>query len=327
MMQTPAYDPGLTQKFDRPVRRIINKNGSFNIRRVGTTWRDFHPYLRLVNMHWPGFLTTLFLGYLSVNTLFASAYFWLTPGQLQGANTGDALHRFLNTFFFSTHTLTTVGYGNIAPAGLGANLLASFEGALGVLGFAVATGVLYGRVSRPSARIGFSANALIAPYQQATSLQFRVVNRRANSIIGLEARVLLMTVEGEGAGSRRSYSVLKLEREEVLFLPLTWTVVHPIDETSPLWGRTAKDLKRLQAEILILLKGYDDTFNQTVISRYSYRHDEFRWNLRFAPAFFVNPQGDMVLELRKVGAVESISANAEASAGPTKAVTPASLEL
>jgi inward rectifier potassium channel len=205
MMQTPAYDPGLTQKFDRPVWRIINKNGSFNIRRVGTTSRDFHLYLRLVNMHWPGFLTTLCLGYLVVNTLFASAYFWLIPGQLQGANTGDALHRFWNTFFFSTHTLTTVGYGNIAPAGLGANLLASFEGALGVLGFAVAPDVLYGRVSRPSARIGFSANALIAPYQQATSLQFRVVNRRANSTIGLEARVLLMTVEPD---SPRSSSMM-----------------------------------------------------------------------------------------------------------------------
>ena len=112
-----------------------------------------------------------------------------------------------------------------------------------------------------------------------------------------------------------------------MFLPLTWTVVHPIDETSPLWGRTAKDLERLQAELLILLKGYDDTFNQTVIARYSYRHDEFQWNLRFKPAFFVSPQGDLVLELRKVGAVESISLNAEASAGPTKAATPASSEL
>lgn len=305
-MQTPDYDPGLTQKFDRPVRRIINKNGDFNVNRVGTTWRDFHPYLRLVNMRWPGFLGTLCFGYVLLNTLFASAYFWLTPGQLHGDTATSALHRFWNDFFFSTHTLTTVGYGNIAPAGLGANLLASFEGAVGVLGFAVATGLLYGRVSRPSARIGFSANALIAPCQQGTSLQFRVVNRRANSIIGLEARVLLMTVEGVGTESRRSYSVLKLERNEVLFLPLTWTVVHPIDVSSPLFGKTAKDLDRLQAELLILLKGYDDKFNQTVIARYSYRHHEFRWAMRFAPAFFVDPQGDMVLELRKVGELEAV---------------------
>lgn len=302
-MQKPTFDPGLTQRFDRPVRRIINQDGGFNIHRVGTTWRDFHPYLHLINMSWPGFLATLFLGYLSVNTLFAAAYFCLTPGQLQGADAPGFL-RFWNDFFFSAHTLTTVGYGNIAPVGLGANILASFEGLIGVLGFAVATGLLYGRVSRPSARMGFSANALIAPYQDGTSLQFRVVNRRANSLMDLEARVLLMTVEQNGAQSRRAYAQLKLERAQVLFLPLTWTVVHPIDNESPFWGKTAADLDRLQAEVLILLKGYDDTFNQTVIARHSYRHDELRWNARFAPAFFVDPEGDLVLELRKVGELQ-----------------------
>jgi inward rectifier potassium channel len=304
-MQNPTFDPGLTQRFDRPVRRIINEDGGFNVNRLGTTWRDFHPYLHLINMRWPGFLASLFLGYLVVNTVFAAAYFWLTPGQLQGANAPTGLHRFWNDFFFSAHTLTTVGYGNIAPVGLGANVLASFEALVGVLGFAVATGLLYGRVSRPSARIGFSANALIAPYQDGTSLQFRIVNRRSNSLMELDARVLLMTVEGNPAESRRAYAQLKLERPQVLFLPLTWTVVHPIDKESPLWGKSADDLVRLQAEVLILLKGYDDTFNQTVIARHSYRHDEFRWNVRFAPAFFVDPNGDLVLELRKIGEVAS----------------------
>ena len=155
--------------------------------------------------------------------------------------------------------------------------------------------------SSNSAKIGFSENALVSPYQDGTSLQFRVVNRRTNSLMDLEARVLLMTVERNGAESRRSYSLLKLERQQVLFLPLTWTVVHPIDSESPLWGKTAEDLDRLQAELLILLKGYDDTFNQTVIARHSYRHDEMRWNAKFAPAFSVSPNGDLVLELRKVG--------------------------
>ena len=300
-MQTPSFDPGLTQKFDRPVRRIINKDGGFNIHRVGTTWRDFHPYLHLINMSWAGFLATLFFGYLLVNTLFAAAYFWLTPGQLLGSIAQDPLRGFWSDFFFSAHTLTTVGYGNISPNGLGANILASFEGLLGVLGFAVATGLLYGRVSRPSARIGFSHNALISPYQDATSLQFRVVNRRANSLVELEARVLLMTVDRNAGEARRSYTMLRLERQNVLFLPLTWTVVHPIDKESPLWGKTREDLDRLQAEVLILLKGYDDTFNQTVLTRHSYRHDELVWDARFAPAFFVDPAGDLVLELRKVG--------------------------
>ena len=304
-MQKPSFDPGLTQQFAGPLRRVINKDGSFNILRVGITWRDFHPYLHLINMSWAGFLGTLFLGYLAVNTLFAAGYFLLPASALQGSTAPDGMNRFLHDFFFSGHTLTTVGYGNMVPSGLAANLLASLEGLVGVLGFAVATGLLFGRVSRPSAKIGFSENMLISPYQDGTSLQFRVVNRRVNSLVELEARVLLMTVDRNGGEARRSYSLLKLEREKVLFLPLTWTVVHPIDRESPLWGKTAADLDRLQAEVLILLKGYDDTFNQTVIARHSYRHDEMAWGARFAPAFSVNPEGDLVLELRKVGELTS----------------------
>jgi len=304
-MDKPSFDPGLTQKYAGPLRRIINKDGTFNVRRMGTSWRDFHPYLQLVNMGWPGFLATLFCGYLVVNTVFAAGYYWLTPGQLQGGDAPDVLRRFWNDFFFSAHTLTTVGYGNIAPSGLGANVIASFEALTGVLGFAVATGLLYGRVSRPSARFAFSENALVSPYQEGSSLQFRVVNRRTNSLMELEARVLLMTVEREGSDPRRSYHMLKLEREKVLFLPLTWTVVHPIDQECPLWGKTAAELDRLQAEVLILLKGYDDTFNQTVIARHSYRHDEMVWGARFAPAFTIDSEGDLILELRKVGELVS----------------------
>jgi inward rectifier potassium channel len=160
---------------------------------------------------------------------------------------------------------------------------------------------MFGRVSRPSARIGFSPNMLVSPYQDATSLQFRVVNRRRNSIVELEARLLLMTVKIENGEPRRTYEALRLERDRVLFLPLTWTVVHPIDNESPLWGKTAEDLDRLQAEVLILLKGHDDTFNQTVFARRSYRHDEVVWGARFAPAFSASPRGELVLELKKVG--------------------------
>ena len=302
-MQTPTYDPGLTQQFAGPLRRIINKDGSFNVHRNGTTWRDFHPYLQLINMSWPRFLGALFLGYLVVNTLFAAAYYWLTPGQLQGAAAPDLLHSFSNDFFFSAHTLTTVGYGNIAPVGLGANILASAEAVVGVLGFAVATGLLFGRVSRPSAKFGFSENVLVSPYQDGTALEFRVVNRRTNSLMELEARVMLMTVDRQGGNSRRSYSILKLERDKVLFLPLTWTVVHPIDSDSPLFGKSAEDLLRLQAEVLIMLKAYDDTFNQTVLARHSYTQPEFLWDVRFAPAFHVDERGDLVLEVDQVGAI------------------------
>jgi inward rectifier potassium channel len=302
-MHRVTFDPGLTQQFTAPFRRVINKDGTFNVRRRGSTWRDFHPYLHLINTRWPGFLGVLFLGYLIVNTLFAWVYFMIGTEQLQGADAATSAGRFLKTFFFSAHTLSTVGYGSISPQGTGANVVASFESMVGVLGFAVATGLLYGRVSRPSARVGFSDNMVITPYQDGSSLQFRVVNRRPNSLMELEARVMLMTVDPADGGAKRNYKLLRLEREHVLFLPLTWTIVHPIDEESPLWSKTAEDLAGLQAEILILIKAYDDTFSQTVLSRYSYRHDEIVWDRRFAPAFSVNEAGDLVLEVRKVGAL------------------------
>jgi inward rectifier potassium channel len=167
----------------------------------------------------------------------------------------------------------------------------------------VATGLLFGRISRPSARIGYSENMLVSPYQDGMSLQFRLVNRRANSLMELDAKVMLMTVEPRDGKLARNYKLLRLERPQVLFLPLSWTVVHPIDAESPLWGLTAEDLARLQAEVLILIKGYDDTFSQTVLSKFSYRHDQILWNRRFSPAFFVDDEGALVLELKKVGEV------------------------
>lgn len=303
-MNQPTFDPGLTQKLTVPLRRVINKDGTFNVHRRGTTWRDVNGYLYLINMPWPGFFSCVLAGYLVVNTLFALVYYSLGPDQLHGASaaTTDMAH-FLNAFFFSAQTLTTVGYGSIAPRGTAANIVAALEAMTGLMGFALATGLLFGRVSRPSARIGYSERMVIAPYQDGTSLQFRVVNLRANTIMELEAKVMLMTVEGEPGDLKRDYSVLKLERPSVYFLPLTWTIVHPIDEESPFYGKTAADLHRLQGEILILIKGFDDTFSQTVHSRYSYRYDEIVWGARFASAFDVDAQGDIVLDVDKVGSL------------------------
>jgi inward rectifier potassium channel len=236
-----------------------------------------------------------------LNALFALVYFQLGPDQLDGVQASTAFGRYLKGFFFSAHTLSTVGYGNISPKGVAGNVVSSFESLLGVLGFAVATGLLFGRVSRPSARIGFSENMVVAPYQDGKSLQFRLVNRRSNSLVELEVRPMLMTVEMSDGRPKRNYEMLRLERDKVLFLPLTWTVVHPIDAESPFWGKTPQDLERVQAEVLILVKAYDDTFSQTVLARYSYRHNEIVWDKRFAPAFFVDDEGDLVLEIRKVG--------------------------
>jgi inward rectifier potassium channel len=214
---------------------------------------------------------------------------------------------FLNAFFFSVHTLTTVGYGNVFPSGTLTNAVASLEAATGLMVFAIATGLLYGRFSRPSAKILFSRSAIMAPYQDGTSLQFRITNARSNVLMDLDARVLLMTVNRANGQLRRAFVELPLERRNVYFFPLTWTVVHPIDASSPLSGKTADDLKTAEAELLILIRGFDDTFSQVVHSQFSYRHDEILWGAKFQPAFHVDGGGDLVLDINKVHDIKMLT--------------------
>jgi inward rectifier potassium channel len=300
-MKKPSFDPGLTQQYIKPLSRVINEDGDFNVRHTGVAWRDFHPYMHLINMSWPVFMSMIVLGYALINLFFACIYYAVGVEQLVGADAPTALGRFLNMFFFSSHTLSTVGYGNIAPRGIGANIVAAFEALTGILALAVATGLLFGRISKPSARIGFSRNMLVAPYQDGTALEFRVANRRSNALIEARAKLLLMTVESENGGLKRNFQLLNLEREGVMFLVTPWTIVHPIDHDSPLWGKTAEDLTREQAEVLILIKAYDDTFAQSVQARHSYRHDEFVWGKKFAPSFSIDSEGVLVVELNKLG--------------------------
>lgn len=300
-MLKPAFDPGLTQQFGAPLSRAINKDGTFNVRRSGVDWRAFHPWIHLVSMSWPGFSALVALTFLGMTSAFALAYFSMGPSAIQGAVAPDEVHRFLNDFFFSGQTLTTVGYGVLAPHSFNASMLATFEGAIGLLSFAVITGLLVSRVSRPSARIRYSRNALISPYQNASALMFRIANERSNILMEMDASVLLMTVISPSGTPERKFDILPLERPSVLLFPLTWTIVHPIDEASPLFGKTAAELAQLQAELIVLVKGFDDTFSQVVHSRFSYRHDEIVWGAKFLPAFKVEASGDLLLEVDKVG--------------------------
>jgi inward rectifier potassium channel len=297
-MKQESFDPGLTTQFSGALRRAINPDGTFNVHRKGTHWRDVNLYLKLIDTTWPRFLVTIAAGFLLINMVFAATYLAIGIDHLQGQE--PEMSPFVNAFFFSIHTLTTVGYGNIFPRGVAANLVAAIEAATGLMVFAIATGLLYGRFSRPSARILFSNHLLVAPYQDGTSLQFRITNARSNVLMDLEARVLLMTVDLVAGQLKRDFVDLPLERRKVYFFPLTWTVVHPIDSDSPLFGRTAEDLAKASAEILILIQGFDDTFSQTVHAQYSYRHDEFVWGAKFVPAFNVDPKGDLILDVNRI---------------------------
>jgi inward rectifier potassium channel len=297
-MRKESFDPGLTTQFTGELRRTINKDGSFNVQRTGLRWRDANLYLHLIDTTWPRFLVIVFVVFLCINIIFSFAYLAVGIQHLRG--TEPELSAFLNAFFFSIHTLTTVGYGNVYPTGNGANTVSAIEATIGLMAFALATGLLYGRFSKPSARIQFSDRALIAPYQEGTSLQFRVANARSNVLMNVEARVLLMTVDKVDGQLKRDFVELPLVRPAILFFPLTWTIVHAIDASSPLLGKTAQDLEKSTAEFLILFQGFDDTFSQVVHSQYSYRHDEIVWGAKFTPAFRVDPKGYLVVELDRI---------------------------
>lgn len=297
-MKQAAFDPGFTQQFSSRLRRSINPDGSFNVHRRGI--RNFDVYKSLINTTWPKFILTILTAFLVANLIFAAIYVALGTEHLKGAQLDSQMHEYASAFFFSVHTLTTVGYGSVYPEGIPTNTVSALEAMTGLLGFALATGLLYGRFSRPSAKILFSDRMVIAPYQDGTALMFRVANRRSNVLMEIEATMMLMTVEDGSAHAKRSYAILPLERPKVYFLPLTWTVVHPIDEASPLYGKTPEDLAKSQAEILILLKAFDDTFSQTVHARYSYPYEEILWGARFPQSFEVDSAGDVILHLDRL---------------------------
>ena len=320
-MRRPNFDPGLTEKYGGAIKRAIDVQGQFNVRRKGATWRDAHPYHYLINTSWTKFFLIVTTAFIAANTVFALAYFAIGIDHLRGAYAATAGMRFVNAFFFSAHTLSTVGYGNIWPMGPAANTVAALEALAGVLVFAIATGLLFGRFSRPSARIGFSESCLIAPYNGGVSLQFRVVNRRTNNLIDVDARLLLMTVELCSDGTlQRRYAPLALERDQILFFPLTWTLVHPIEPASPLWGKSAEDLAAAQAEVLIMVRAFDESFGQTVHQRYSYRFDQFVWGAKFEQAFDVASDGHLHLDVSRVGDYASaVLPVANPAASPTSA--------
>lgn len=298
-------DPGIGEKFSRRTKRAINHDGSFNVRRRGGP-HQFDPYQWLLLMHWGPFIGVVVAFFTILNVAFALAYVALGLDDLPGvAAPHDGWQDFLSALFFSIQTFTSVGYGHVYPGSNGAGLISSVEALVGVLTFALATGLLYGRFSRPTARIHFSHTAIISRRADGTPcLQFRIANQRSNTLIDLQAHLLLKTTDP--ATSNQNYALLALERSSISFFPLSWTIVHDITPTSPLYGLTAEDYARLDAEIIVQLKGYDDTFAQDVHARNSYTHDEIEWDRRYRRAYEVSDQGITILDLDQVHLTEPL---------------------
>jgi inward rectifier potassium channel len=291
-------------------QRLLNRDGSFNVKRIGLgVLESLAPYHLLLTISWSGFLGLVALLYVAINLLFAFAYLACGPQALVGFAADMVGGRFSRAFFFSIQTFATIGYGQMAPNGLAANLVVTVEALVGLMYQALATGLLFARFARPTASILFSRNAVVAPYGNGSALMFRIVNRRhRNEIIGLEAQVLFSSMEPDGRGGTvRRYSALPLERNRVTFFPLSWTVVHPIDAASPLTGRSREELEQAESEILVLLSGIDETFEMTVHARSSYRADEIVWNARFRSMFqAIDAQSHVSVDISRIHEIESL---------------------
>ena len=303
-VRTPLIDIQTREERDRDLGfgslvsqqrhiRLLNRDGTFNVTRKHS-WTDFFSYHALLTMSWPRFIGLLGTAYVLLNAIFAFIYLSCGADALQTATPPELTPRFLKAFFFSIDTFSTIGYGNIVPVGRLPNLVVCLEAFCGLLGLALATGLLFARFSRPTAKIVFSENAVIAPYNGVSALEFRIINGRNNQIIELGARVLLSKFENANGSRIRKYHPLQLEREKVVFFPLSWTIVHPIDENSPMFGLSREDLIANDAEFLILLTGTDETFSQIVHARSSYRFDEVIWGAKFVNVYKYDHDGHIL---------------------------------
>ena len=304
----PENDLGFGTQAVAKNQRLINRDGSINVKRKGLPLFDnSNTYHKLITMSWTKFWLLVVSGYILVNLVFAAIYVAMGTDSLAGVKTQSPGGFFFDAFFFSAQTVSTVGYGHIYPQGVAASSVAAIESMIGLLVFALATGLLYGRFSRPSAKIVYSKHLLVAPYLEGgKGLMFRLANQRLSTLIDLEVELNLSYNEEVDGKTLRRFIQLPLERKRVSLLSLNWTVVHPLDDNSPLKDITFDELMKAQANFAVLLKGFDDTFSQTVHSRTSYQCDEIVWGAKFKPAFTRDSNGRIVLDLDMIGAYEEV---------------------
>jgi len=297
-------DTGFSNKADIASSRFMNKDGSFNLRKSGLGFvKQFSIFQTMLTIPRWKFIGVILLFYTTINLFFTSIYLLVgTDGQVQGMIGTSSWEKFKEIFYFSTQTFTTVGYGRVSPTGDAVNIIASLESLTGLLSLAIATGLIYGRFARPRAYLIFSDHALITPFNDKTALMFRFVNYKNNhSLTDVEVKVNVgMQVEENGETVYKYYTLL-LERERVESLPMNWTVVHTIDENSPLNGFTHEDMKRADVEIYTLIRGFDDVFSDIVQQRSSYTYHEILFNRKFSRMFKESEDGQTtILELDKL---------------------------
>jgi inward rectifier potassium channel len=282
--------------------RFINKDGNPNIEKKGVSFLEsiswFHTMLQLSNVK---FFTIVFLFYALVNVFFACIYCLIGVEHLGGLNAVTSIDKFEEAYFFSAQTFTTVGYGRINPIGFITSTVAAIEALFGLLSFALATGLLYGRFSKPKAYLRFSQNVLLTPFKDGLALMFRVASYKNNHLTDAEAKVSAGIMVEENGKMVNKFYQMELEYSRVNALTLSWTIVHPINEKSPFYTFTLDDFKNTHWELLIFLKAFDDMFSNSVLAKTSYTNNELIQGAKFVPMYFKNEQNTTtVLDLQKL---------------------------
>ena len=282
--------------------RFVNKDGRSNVEKRGVGFFEqiswYHTMLAMPR--WK-FLFSILAFYILVNLLFAFIYYFTGVENLVGVSEGSPLHQFTEAFFFSAQTFTTVGYGHVSPSGFMVSAIAAVEALIGLLSLALATGLLYGRFSKPTAYLKFSANAIIAPFKNGTALMLRIAPYKNTTLTDTEAKLTLRMVIEENGKLVNKFFPLEMEYSKVNALPLSWTIVHPINEDSPLYNLSAADFENAMVEMVVFVKAFDDMFSNTVVARSSYTYKEIIFGARFLPMYHSNENGDTtILDMDKL---------------------------
>jgi inward rectifier potassium channel len=253
------------------------------------------PYYLILSMHWATFLVSVLGIFLATNLIFASLY-WLGPGSVSNARPGA----FGDAFFFSVETLATVGYGVMTPATVYGHGVATVEIFVGMFLTALLTGAFFARFSRPRPRLVFSKPAVIAPYENGWALMVRVASRRLQGISEANARISYLRHVPLGETRFRRFTELPLVRSNIPVLSLSWTLIHPIDEQSPLFNLTAERLAEEAPSLMVSITGFDEAISSIVNDRNSYSPEDIRHGHVFANILRDLPGGFIELDITRI---------------------------
>ncbi|MCH4552999.1 ion channel [Aestuariibaculum lutulentum] len=303
-MVNKIKDPGVGNASAQYAKRMLKPDGSFNLKYHNKPRKFSEAYHFLVNISWFYFFSLSFLVGFLINALFALIYLLIGIEEIT-ALSGSPVQDFFNAFFFSTQTFTTVGYGALAPNGWLSGMVASIESFLGLMLFAFVTGLIYGRFSKPRSAVRFSKYLVLRDFKQHRAIMFRLVNDRKSVMIQPKISVTLMLSQPNDSGIyENNFYLLNLERDAIDYLPTTWTIVHELDDESPLSNYSNEAIKKLHGELIIMISYYDESFNQEVHKIHSYDLKEVQVDFKFVKAQNFNSEGTLILDYDLFDAIE-----------------------